>query len=411
MFYVQFQSKMGQMRSVIIIVTLMLTAGGIFDILFGTKLIADHASARPLSLMVSEVSAPYPNHCLDQRQWLNPKEFTPYNLFDSNPSHVWQLCDYAMKDQGYTVNFKLGQAIEIDGFVLTQVLKQISSDTSSKTKRTATQTRKAQRRKRDKRDRRTLGESLKRFKRMQIIFYNSEISPRYPVYFQEIKFDGSDRVALEYREIMAWNPILIGDPQFDERRRSLGLAPSGMTPPIKVDKIGLVFWEYEGEGDPPALGELILMLKGERYQLNQLDDFKVSYGQSIGKTYDLLTRDYLFVGDDRALIFSRSGTLWGMEGEEEVAKVMGAWRFSGDRIEVDLSPRQQARISGKRRKSIEKSRKNKYQPLRLIVDESPSRVYIVDGPLAGEYETLRTPVPTEVLDEGQDETPPPFEAP
>ena len=137
----------------------------------------------------------------------------------------------------------------------------------------------------------------------------------------------------------------------------------------------------------------------------------MSYGQSIGKTYDLLTRDYLFVGDDRALAFSRSGTLWGMEGEEEVAKVMGAWRFSEDRIEVDLSPRQKARISGKRRKSIEKSRKNKYQPLRLIVDESPSRVYIVDGPLAGEYEAMRTPVPTEALDEGQDETPPPFEAP
>ena len=91
--------------------------------------------------------------------------------------------------------------------------------------------------------------------------------------------------------------------------------------------------------------------------------------------------------------------------------MMGAWRFSEDRIEVDLSPRQKARISGKRRKSIEKSRKNKYQPLRLIVDESPSRVYIVDGPLAGEYEAMRTPVPTEALDEGQDETPPPFEAP
>ena len=138
MFHAQFQLKMGQMRVVVTVMLLMLTTGGMFDILFGTKLIADHASARPLSLTVSEVSAPYPKHCLDQRQWLNPQEFSPYNLFDPDSSRVWQLCDYAIKDQGYTVNFKLTQPIEIDGFVLTQVLKQASDDSQSATKKSAT---------------------------------------------------------------------------------------------------------------------------------------------------------------------------------------------------------------------------------------------------------------------------------
>ena len=31
--------------------------------------------------------------------------------------------------------------------------------------------------------------------------------------------------------------------------------------------------------------------------------------------YDLFTSDYMFIGDTCAMIFSRSGTIWGMEGE------------------------------------------------------------------------------------------------
>ena len=90
---------------------------------------------------------------------------------------------------------------------------------------------------------------------------------------------------------------------------------------------------------------------------------------------------------------------------------MGAWRFLDHRIEVDLSTKQRGRTSARRRAQLEKRRKNEYQPLHLIVDEGPGRVYILDGPLAGEYDTTRAPVPTEVLEAGQDETAPPFEAP
>ena len=178
-----------------------------------------------------------------------------------------------------------------------------------------------------------------------------------------------------------------------------------------LDVFGLVFWEYEGQGEPPALSEFTLTLKGKRYQVEGMGNNKRSYGTRMGKIYDLLTRDYMFIGDERALIFSRSGTIWGMEGEEETAKVMGAWRFRDDRIEVDLSPKQRVRTSAKRRKRLSRQRKNSYQPLHLIVDEAPTRVYLIDSPLAGEYETTRAPVPTEALDDDQDEIPPPFEAP
>jgi len=407
MFYFQFPWSIGQvikMRFLMIVSVFTLVVGA-----FDTSLISlwgvTSVSAKPLSLGISKVSAPYPKHCLDQRQWRNPQLFNPYNLFDGDAAHVWQLCEYAIKDQGYTVNFTLKQPIEVDGFVLAQVLKQRSPDAEKKGK--------ARRRKRkaDHRQEHGVGEQLKRFKRLQVIFYNREISPRYPFYFQEVKFDGEERVSVEYQEILAWNPILIGDSQFDERRRALGFEPAGIDPPVKVDRVGLVFWEYEGQGEPPALSEFTLTLKGKRYKVEDLVARKRSYGIRMGKIYDLLTRDYMFIGDERALIFSRSGTIWGIEGEEESAKVMGAWRFRDDRIEVDLSPLQRTRTSAKRRKRLSRQRKKSYQPLHLIVDEAPTRVYIIDSPLAGEYEMTRAPVPTEVLDDKQDELPPPFEAP
>ena len=126
MFHIQSQLNLGRMRLVIVMSVLMLMIGGMLDLCSHTKLISQNAEARPLSLMISEVNAPYPNHCLDQRQWINPHLFSPYNLFDRERSQVWQLCDYAIKDQGYTVNFKLAQPIEIDGFILKQVLKKTS---------------------------------------------------------------------------------------------------------------------------------------------------------------------------------------------------------------------------------------------------------------------------------------------
>ena len=408
MSHIQVRYELVQIRSVMSASVLIIALFGPLDPFTETHLTINQASAQPLSFLISEVNAPHPKHCLDQRQWQNPQSFNPYNLFDQDRTSVWQLCDYAIKDPGYTVNFTLNQPITIDGFILKQVLEHASTKTQGGRKQ-----RRLKRRRRAKgsTDHLKIDDQLKRFKRMQIIFFNSQISQRYPVYFQEIKFDGAEQVALEYRKMMTWNPILIGDSLFDERRRALGLDPKGMTPPIKVDKVGLVFWDYEGKGEPPALAELTLTLGGKHYQAKHVPAQKLSYGQRIGKAYDLLTRDYMFIGDDRALIFSRSGTIWGMEGEEEVAKVMGAWRFVNDRVEVDLSSRQKGRTSARRRKVLKRRRKNSYQPLHLIVDEAPTRAYILNSALAGEYDMTRAPIPTQALEADQDETPPPFEAP
>ena len=64
----------------------------------------------------------------------------------------------------------------------------------------------------------------------------------------------------------------------------------------------------------------------------------------MSKVYLLMVNGSMFV----AMIerwFAPTGTLWAMEGEEEVAKVIGGWRYNQGRIEVDLSKAQKSRIN------------------------------------------------------------------
>merc|ERR1711991_229323 len=70
---------------------------------------------------ISDINAPHPQHCLDERQWKDLKQFSPFNLFDSKEASVWQPCSYALRDAGYTVNVELAHSIEIDGFQLSRV--------------------------------------------------------------------------------------------------------------------------------------------------------------------------------------------------------------------------------------------------------------------------------------------------
>ena len=86
---------------------------GLFIVTLGA---VGEGSAKPssskLTFAIKKVSAPYPKHCLDQRQWHDPYAFSPYNIFTAKKA--WQLCEYAIKDQGYTVHFRLQKPIKID---------------------------------------------------------------------------------------------------------------------------------------------------------------------------------------------------------------------------------------------------------------------------------------------------------
>lgn len=325
-------------------------------------------------LVIRDINAPYPKHCLDENQWKGVEKHSPFNLFDSEKNNAWVPCAYAIKDGGYTLKIELEQTIEVDGIALSQVASNERVNLGKAKKRRKSQ--------KDEVNRHILDT-------IQILFFNYAISKKYPVYFQDIKFEGKSEIKISYQGMLNWNPRLLGEPLFDERRRALKLSPKGMNLPIHVDKIGIVFPQFDSSKTPPALRELSLFNQGKAYKVKGLKQSKQDYVEVMSKVYLLMVNGSMFVGDDRAMVFAPTGTLWAMEGEEEVAKVIGGWRYNRGRIEVDLSKAQKSRIKPKRKGRIEKSRNRYYEPLHLIVDEAPDRVLIQSGPLQGEYQSVK----------------------
>lgn len=355
-------------------------------------------------IAISDVSAPHPKHCIDERQWLGVKGHSPFQLFDGDPLTVWQPCSYALRDAGYTLNIDLKSPISIDGLELSQVASNVATKVLNKDLSTS---------KRSRQKNKAKGEETallpQRLEKIQILFFNHEISTQYPVYFQDLLFEGQDAVHVKYDGELQWNPRLLGDSMFDERRRALKLPPAGMKPPMTVHKISLVFPSFDDSLVPPALAELKLLFKGKAIKVTDLAKSESEYGEVMSKVYDLMVKDYMFIGETRTMVFAHTGTVWVIEGEEEKPKVMGGWRFSQERIEIDISSQQQARSLANRRAKLEKKRDRFYKPLHLIVDEAPDRVFIKDGPLKGEYQIMKASALNSKLDDHQAENAPSFE--
>ena len=131
----------------------------------------------------------------------------------------------------------------------------------------------------------------------------------------------------------------------------------------------------------------------------------------MSQVYLLMVNSFMFVGEERAMVFAPTGTLWAMEGEETVAKVIGAWRYNKNRIEVDLSKAQKQRVYAKKKVRLEKSRDRYFEPLHLIVDEAPDRILIQSGPLKGEYQSFKVNSSDEAHKLNDAEPAPSFEMP
>ena len=355
-------------------------------------------------IMITDVSAPHPKHCIDERQWRGLEKHNPFQLFDNDLKTAWIPCRYALKDEGYTINFDLKSPILVDELELIQVPAKLDAKAMNGGSQAV-----KRRRKREKGSSGLSSERPQRLERVQILFFNHEISTQYPVYYQDLLFEEGDRVRVKYDALLSWNPRLLGDSMFDERRRALELSPKGMKPPLTVHKFSLVFPRLDERKAPPALSELRLFFQGKSLKVSKLKESEDDYNDVMSRLYDLMLRDFMLIGETRAMIFSRTGTIWAMEGEEEKAKVIGGWRFHKNRVEVDLSPKQQVRVQAKRRARLEKKRDRYYAPIHLIVDEAPDRIFIVEGPLQGEYQAVKAPSPMSELDEGRDESVPSFE--
>ena len=348
------------------------------------------------SISIKGVSAPHPKHCMSNDQWWDPISESPYNLFDGDRSTAWVPCGYAIKEPGYTIEYAFETPVKIDGVHISQ--RTLPTDTM-----------KSKRKRRSKKSMNQPVLSHRMIKRMQVLYFNRKISSKFPIYYQDVLFEGQREVNVRYTGTLKWNAILLKDSGFDERRRKAGFPPTGMQAPIEIDGVGLVFWELNVGDLPPALEELTLTLGGQPIKVTPTRDVRRSHAKLIGSIYPAVIKDVLLIGDERSLVFSNGGTIWGLEGEEEVPKIMGAWRYKQLRMEIDLSWKQRHRSSGKKRVKIEKQRTKKYKPIKMIIDETPDRLWIEHPRLGGEYETRVLATPLKQLLEDGDEEPPVFE--
>lgn len=332
-------------------------------ILAGVSLGPMAVEATPDQLSPTNAQAPHPKHCLDERQWLGVAEHHPLNLFEG-PERLWVPCGYALRDAGYSVKFPLAHPIKMDGFIIRQSLTQKVKDPSAKGKAA-----------------KLIEVQRKQAEKLQVLFFNSKLSTRYPIYFHEVHFEGQAEVSVRYEEPLDWNPILLRDGQFDERRRALKLPATELTAPIEIDAVGVVFWERTIGEAPTALEQLSLTLGGKRIpvDLKGIQEARAKLAPRIAAQYPKVINGRLLVGEERSLVFAKTGTLWGIEGEEEHPKVMGRWRADEGRLEVAFGTLRAL-------KAAEKRKRLRYTPIHLIIDEVPERLMIKSPPLEGDYQ-------------------------
>ena len=365
-----------------------------------TGIVTSQAKANPnpskTSFSIKDINAPYPKHCLDEGQWKGVEKHSPFNMFDGQKDNAWVPCAYAIKDGGYTLNIELEETIEVDALGIQRVGS--SERLNLKKAKRASKNKKAQK-------------PRQVFETIQVLFFNYAISKKYPVYFQDVKFEGQDEIKISYQGMLNWNPRLLGEPMFDERRRALKLPTQGMPLPIHVDKISLVLPSFSEENPPPAIRELSLYRKDQVYRVSHFKQSKQDYVEVMSQVYNLMVNGFMFIGEERAMVFAPTGTLWAMEGEETVAKVIGAWRFNKGRVEVDLAQAQKQRVYAKRKARLAKTRDRYFTPLHLIIDEAPDRIWIKSGPLQGEYQSVKVNSSNEAHKLDAKEIAPSFEVP
>jgi hypothetical protein len=252
------------------------------------------------------------------------------------------------------VRFPLNAPVQIDGFNLSQALQDLSVKPP---------------------------QARAPITRLQVLFFNNKLSKTYPIYFHEVDFKNGPKASVTYSENLDWSPVLLRDAGFDERRRALRLPAGELPVPFEVDEVGVVFWSL-GEGEaPPALELLSLTLKGKPLpvDLKGLRASRDEQAKAFAGIYPQILEGALLIGQERALVFAESGTLWGMEGEEETPKVMGRWRTHEHRVEVALGHL-------KSLKRAERRKRLRFEPLHSIIDEAPERVWLKHPRLQGEYQ-------------------------
>ena len=371
---------------------------------FSLSLMPHLTEAKKQNIQIDTLKAQHPKYCMAQGQWRQPFNNHPFLILDGRKDTAWVPCRYALQDKGYSIEIRFKNKIKINGIRVSQGMQ--SKKTKKKTKRS-------------KRKRTTQSQTVaantfaphQELEKIQILFFNRSISNQYPVYYQNILFDGDHQIYIQYDDILKWNPILMKDSRFDENRMAANLSANGMPSPIEIDGIGVVFWDMKAGEEPPALSEVELLLNRKVYAFSHLNDHIKNHVQWLNQSYQKTMKDQVWVGDDRSIVFAESGSIWEMKEEQEIPSIIGAWKSDGGRIMVDIHRKHHRRNIASKRARINRARARFYKPLAMMIDEVPDRLLIEHDKIGGEYEVMPLSKPTSPLQSKQDEYPPSFETP
>jgi hypothetical protein len=374
-------------------------------------LIPTISNAKNNEIQIDTLQAQHPKYCMAQGQWKAPFENHPFLMLDGRKDTAWIPCRYALQDKGYSIEVRFKNKIKINGIRVSQGIQSKKKNKRNKKGKRKGKKGKIANQNQSKNLEKSDFTPHQEIEKIQILFFNRSISNQYPVYYQNVLFDGDRQIYIQYDDILKWNPILMKDSRFDENRMAANFSANGMPSPIEIDGIGVVFWDMKTGEEPPALSEVELLLNRKVYRFSQLKDHIKAHVQWLNKLYQKTMKDQVWVGNGRSILFAQSGSIWQLKEEEDIPSIIGAWKSDAGRIMVDIHKKHHLRNIARKRAIINRRRARFYKPFAMMIDEVPDRLLIEHDEIGGEYEVMPLSKPTQPLQLDQDEYPPSFETP
>lgn len=338
------------------------------------------------TIAIASIRAPVPPHCLAAEQWKDPNARGPLNLFDGDPERAWVMCPEAAREPDYTLEIRFEKPVTADELRL--VLGAAG-----------------------------LEEVRARPKRIDVGLRNGKLSTLFPINVRTLELPAGRRVhLLSLWGPLRWNPALIDDLGFHDRRRALGYDEHEIPMPLTIDGLTLVFRDLAPGAAPPAIGELTLLRDEKPVPVTGLDAARAAHVAFIERGLRHIVGGRYLVGAERTLHFAPDGAVWEIpaaawkQGRTRPApetapaaadakppakapaasEVAAPTRKPAVAAEPDRPPRKIGawRIAAGR---LEYAREARFAPLEYLVDDAPHRVRLCE-PLAGTY-TVRTAPP------------------
>ncbi|MCB9526273.1 MAG: hypothetical protein H6702_23255 [Myxococcales bacterium] len=289
------------------------------------------------ALEIVDVRAAQPPHCMAAKQWADPLNGGPVDLFDGQADRPWVVCPEAAAAGDYAIDFTFAAPIQVDG-----VRIEPGPDAAQSPRV------------------------------IELGFHNTRLSTQWPVYFRQTRLQGKAATVV-FKGRLPWNPQLVNDESFHERRRAQDLDAMDVPLPLTVDKLTVVLRDV-APGQPVSLGEITFLFDDQPVKVANVGAARARHAAFLEQGLKHVLAKRFLVRDNAVIHLAGTGELIGapLEAWEngewlQASKKVGEWRIAAGRLEM------------KRNSAKE------FTVVEYRVDEAPAVVALRSGPLAGEW--------------------------